>query len=108
MRGNAWGCMALRGKLLQVGFIDAQNPSEDLVGGLIRMFRVLALPALKFRPGLIACLAPNIFLRNPLARLAANLFDVSPYHRPPIRALVLCVLPRIRAFLSAGSFSLRD
>src|SRR5436190_17933881 len=73
-RGNAWGCVDLRGKLLQVWFF-AQNPSEGIVGGLIRTFRVLPFPPLKFRPALIACLAPNVFLRNSLARFAANLFD---------------------------------
>src|SRR5262249_53447811 len=83
MRGNAWECVVLCGKLLQVRFLDTDYPGEGCVGCLIWMVGVLALPSLKFCAGLIASLAPNVFLGNPLARFAANLFDVSLDHRAP-------------------------
>src|SRR6267378_7278754 len=63
----------------------AQNPSEVFVGSLIRVFRILALPTLKFRSSLVACRAPNGLPRDPFGLFAANLFDVGVNHSAAVR-----------------------
>src|ERR1035441_5165308 len=69
MRG---GCVALRGKLLQVGFFT-KNVGEALMSRFVRSLRVLSLPSFKFGSALTPCGSPDVGSGDSLSCLFENL-----------------------------------
>src|SRR5689334_20201005 len=69
----------------------AQHALESFLSSFVRMFRVGALPAQKFRAISVACYLPEIFLCNPFALFPEHFFNVSLNSRPVATRLVLVI-----------------
>src|SRR5271157_3799824 len=108
MRGNAWACVGLRGKLFHVGLLT-QNTCEGFVSRCVPALRIGALPALKFRSALIARSCPNILASNSLACFPENLGNICFNGCPPGRRIVQVRCPQdcvSRLWFGAGTLSL--
>ena len=101
MQGNAWGCVALREKLLQVRLFKQYSP-ETFVRRLVWVVWVVSLPPLKLSPGFVPRRFPDVGAGDAPPGFREYLFDVGVNGSTPIRSSTVRRWGRLRTFGHRG------